>query len=151
MKEKPIYSFRADPQVPAFADNHPVVFMDGACALCTTTARLIARLDRRGEFRICPVQSPLGQAILRHYGLNPDDPDTWLYMVDGRVYGSMEGMIQAGRRMGGLAKIIEICALLPKAWQDWIYQKIARNRIRWFGRADMCAVPDAKLRARLIS
>jgi DCC1-like thiol-disulfide oxidoreductase len=58
------YSYRHDPSVPEFDDSGPITFMDGDCTLCSTGARLIARLDRCREFRICPVQTPLGKAVL---------------------------------------------------------------------------------------
>ncbi|MEM7446243.1 MAG: DCC1-like thiol-disulfide oxidoreductase family protein, partial [Pseudomonadota bacterium] len=75
------YSYRRDPNVHDFDDTRPIVIMDGECALCARSARLLSRLDKREEFRICPSQSPLGRAVLGHYGLNADDPDTWLYLA----------------------------------------------------------------------
>ncbi|MEM7045267.1 MAG: DCC1-like thiol-disulfide oxidoreductase family protein [Pseudomonadota bacterium] len=144
------FSYRQDPAVPAFDDAGPVVFMDGECVLCTRTAKIIARLDRCEEFRICPVQSPTGRAVLNHYGLDPDDPTSWLYLVDGEAYTSLDAVIRVGARLGGIGRFVQILRLLPRPAQDWLYQKIARNRIRLFGRTDMCAVPDPKLRARLI-
>ena len=63
--ETSAYSYRDDPDVPAFDDRNPIVFMDGTCALCTTSARMIARFDRSQAFRICPVQSPTGRAVLK--------------------------------------------------------------------------------------
>lgn len=144
------HSYREDPQVPDFDDSTPIVFMDGDCALCTAGARLIARFDRAGAFRICPVQSPLGQAMMRHYGYDPDDPDSWLYLEDGRAYASLDAMIRAGRRIGGPGWLLQPFRLLPRRLQDWLYLRLARNRYAMFGRTDMCAVPDPKLRARLM-
>ena len=144
------YSYRGDPKVPGFDDCGPVVFMDGNCVLCTRTARIISRLDRAGEFRICPVQSALGQAVLEHYGLDTDDPDSWLYLVDGRAYTSMDAIIRAGTRLGGLGNMVRVFQLLPRPAQDWLYRRIARNRYGLFGRTDMCALPDPALRRRLI-
>jgi predicted DCC family thiol-disulfide oxidoreductase YuxK len=114
------YSYRDDPSVPAFDDCGPIVFMDGECALCSSGARVIARLDRRMEFRICPVQTPLGRAVLAHYGLEADDPLSWLYLADGRAYGSMAGMIRAGERLGGLGRLLSAARLLPQGAQDWL-------------------------------
>lgn len=144
------HSYRHDPAVPAFDDSGPVVFMDGDCALCTRTARLIARLDRSKMFRICPIQSRTGSAVLQHYGLDGDDPESWLYLADGEAYVSLDAFIRAGTRLGGIGWLMQVLRLLPRPAQDWLYRKIAQNRIRLFGRTDMCAVPDPDLRARLI-
>lgn len=145
-----LFSYRSDPAVPDFDDAGPVVFMDGACALCTRGARIIAKLDKRGEFRICPVDSKTGRAVLAHYGLDPDDPESWLYLEDGKAYGSLEAAIRAGRRLGGWGRALAAFQILPKAAQNWLYRRIARNRYRLFGRADMCAAPDENLRKRLV-
>jgi predicted DCC family thiol-disulfide oxidoreductase YuxK len=145
------YSYRLDDAVPLFEDGGAIVFMDGDCALCTRGARLIAKLDRAGEFRICPIQTPLGQAVMRHYGLDPEDPESWLYLADGKAYTSIDGMIRAGRRMGGWGRLLTVLTILPRPAQDWLYRRLARNRYRLFGRTDMCAVPDARLRKRLLS
>ena len=149
--DREAYSYRPGNSVPHFDDFGPVVFMDGDCALCTGAARIIAKLDDSGEFRICPVQSKLGQAILRHYGLDPMSPDSWLYLVEGRAYTSLDAVIRAGQRFGGAGRWLGIFAILPRPVQDWLYRRIARNRYSIFGRAKMCAIPDAALARRLLS
>lgn len=144
------YSYRNDPAIPDFCDQGPVTVMDGECVLCTAGARLIARLDQAGEFRFCRSRSVLGAALLSHYGLDHDDPESWLYIVDGCAFTSLDGMIRAGKRVGGAGWLLQPFRLLPRSAQDWIYRRIARNRYWLFGRADMCASPDPALRARLM-
>ncbi|MDJ0700053.1 MAG: DCC1-like thiol-disulfide oxidoreductase family protein [Woeseiaceae bacterium] len=144
------YSYRADPRVPDFDDSGPVTVMDGECVLCSVGARLIARFDKAAEFRICRAQSPLGQALLQHFDLSIDDPETWVYIVDGRAYTSFDAMIRAGRRVGGVGLLLQPLRLLPRAIQDWLYRALARNRYRLFGRTDICSIPDPALKARLM-
>ena len=144
------FSYRSDPAVPAFDDSGPVAVMDGECALCSFGARLIARFDRREEVRICRVQTPLGRALLRHYGLDPADPESWLFLEDGRAHTSLDGMIRAGRRVGGVGWLLQPLRLVPRPVQDRLYVRLARARYRLFGRAEMCALPDPRLRARLM-
>jgi predicted DCC family thiol-disulfide oxidoreductase YuxK len=145
------YSYRADSAVPSFEDKGPIVFMDGECALCSGVARAIAKLDRAEEFRICPIQSELGRAVLVHYGLDPENPDSWLYLEDGKAYASLDAIIRAGIRLGGLGQLLRAFMILPPSFQDWLYRRIARNRYSIFGREDMCAIPDPALRRRLLS
>ncbi len=144
------YTYRSDPSVPDFDDNGPILFMDGECAICTRGARIISRLDQRQEFRICPTQSTLGRAVLRHYGLDPDDPDTWLFLDDGLPYGSLDAMIRVGNRLGGVGRVMNLFRIFPRPVQDWLYRRLARNRYWLFGRTQMCEVPDANLKARLM-
>ena len=136
--------------MPAFDDAGPLTVMDGDCALCSFGARLISRFDRRAEFRICPAQTPLGTALFRHYGLNSDDPASWLYIVDGQAFTGMDAMIRAGRRVGGVGWLLQPLRLLPLGLQNWLYHLLARNRYRLFGRTQMCNIPDPALQRRLL-
>ena len=144
------YSYRSDPAVPDFDDSGPVTVMDGECVLCSVGARLIARYDRKGEFRICRTQSPLGRALLEHYGMNPGDPESWLLIDGGIAHTSLDAMIRAGRRVGGVGLLLQPLRIMPRGVQDWLYRRLARNRYRLFGRTDICSIPDPALRARLM-
>lgn len=147
--DRPLFSYRDDPDVPPVPDR-PVAVMDGDCALCTAGARWIARLDRSGEIAIAPASGRVGSALLRHYGLDPEDPDSWLFLDDGRALAGLEAVAALGRRVGGAGRLFAPLAWPPETLRDPLYRLVARNRIRLFGRADMCAVPDPDLRARLL-
>jgi len=149
-EDRASYSYRADPSVPAFDDRHPIAFMDASCALCCFGARLIARIDRSGEVRICPVQTSLGSRLLRHYGLDQDDPDSWLLLDAGVARGGFDAIAHLGKRCGGWGHGLRLLMWLPRPLRDGLYRRIARSRYRWFGRADLCGLPDAGLRARLM-
>jgi len=95
LRDRQAYSYLNDPDVPGFDDSRPVVFMDGQCALCTFGARAIASLDRKKEFKICPIQSSVGRAVLQHYGLGPSDPDSWLYLHGGKAETSLDAIIKS--------------------------------------------------------
>jgi predicted DCC family thiol-disulfide oxidoreductase YuxK len=147
---RPPYSYRNDSNVPVFSDNTPIAVMDGECALCSWGARMIHRLDQSGRVRICPVQSPLGRALLKHYGLRAEDPTSWLYLDAGQAYMDFEGMIHAGRSFGGWGHLVVALRLFPRPVRNWLYRRLARNRYMLFGKGDICALPDPEFRKRLI-
>lgn len=152
MRPKPTshHSWRLDPNVPDFDDARIVVVMDGECALCSSAARTIARFDKKDNVRICTAQSPLGQALFVHFGLQPGDPETWLMLKDGEAHGSLDAMITLFPLLHWVFAPLRVLKLLPPSLQDWLYARIARNRYKFFGRSDLCAVPDPALRQRLI-
>ena len=147
---EPAYSYRDDPSVPDFDDTHPVAFMDGDCVLCMAGARVLDWLDQSGTIRICPIQTTLGRAVLRHYGLSPDDSDTWVVLHAGKAYSSVEAMIRIGSLTGGAGRAVLMLRLLPRPVQDWLYRRLARNRYWMFGRRDSCTLPTPSLRARIL-
>ena len=132
-------------------DHPPVAVMDATCALCTWGARMIHRLDRSGEIRIAPIQSAAGAALMRDHGLDPVDPESWLFIVDGKVWRDIEALIRLGAWTGGWGRAFGVLRVLPRPARDWLYARIARNRYAMFGRGDMCALPDPAFRARLLS
>lgn len=146
----PRFSHRADPSVPAFDDGGHVVVVDGSCGVCSRGARMLAQRDTRHEFRIATAGSDLGRALFWHYGLDPDDPESWLYLCEGEAWFSLDAMIAVATRVGGSGRAAAVLWLVPKRLRDWLYRRIARNRYRIMGRTDLCAMPDAALRERLI-
>ena len=147
---KPPYSYRDDNTLPDFDDSRPVIVMDGQCGLCAMTARRISYGDKAGEFGICRSQAELGTALLRHYGIDAQKPESWLYILDGRAYSALDGIIRAGARVGGTGWLFQPLRILPRSLQEGLYRWVARNRYRIFGRTDMCALRDEALRARLM-
>ena len=144
------FSFRHDPRVPPFPDDAPLAVMDAECAVCSWGARMIHRLDRTGTVRICPIQTPLGAALLRHYGLAPTDPASWLFIDDGIAHRDFEAVVHAARRFGGWGRLATVLLVLPRPLRDWLYRRVALNRYAIFGRAAMCAIPDPAFQRRLL-
>lgn len=144
------FSWREDPEVPAFPDQGSITVMDATCGLCAKGAAWIARHDHAQAFRIIPLQSDLGCALMRHFGMNPDDPTSWLYLEDGQPFSSLDALIRVGATLGGPWKSLMILRLIPKSLRDFSYRLVARNRYRLMGRADLCALPDPDIQMRLL-
>ena len=81
---------------------------------------------------------------MTHYGLDPDDPDSWLYLVDGQPYTSMDAVIRVGKRLGGWGRVAQVMRIFPVSVQDWLYSRLARSRYRLFGRAEKCLIEDTR-------
>lgn len=145
------YSYRDDPAVPRFDDTGPRTVMDAHCALCARGARWIARNDRDEAFRIIPMQSALGAALFDHFGLDPDDPLSWLFIENGVAYTSLDAIMRVGDRLGGMFRLLSVMRVLPRPVQDRLYGVVARNRYRILGRADLCGLPDPAVQARLLT
>ena len=144
------YSFLHDPAVPEFEPPAHFTVMDAQCGLCAKGALWIARHDRDAKFRIVPVQSELGGALLRHYGLSPDDPLSWLYIREGRAYTSLDAIVRVGRELGGIWRALAVLRVLPRRLQDILYGAMARNRYRFIGRRSFCDIPAPELQTRIL-
>ncbi|BCW88212.1 hypothetical protein sos41_13500 [Alphaproteobacteria bacterium SO-S41] len=136
------YSYRADPDVPPFPDDRPLIVFDGMCVFCSRFAQLVLRRDRRRVFRMTTVQSPLGIALCRHYGLDPTDPVSSLLIENGRLYPKSAGGLRIFARLCFPWSLLAVGRVLPRAIADWLYDRVALNRIAWFGARETCLMPD---------
>ena len=146
----PAYSYRADPAVPAFPDDKVLVVFDGVCVLCSGFARFILKRDRAFAFRMTTAQSPLGQALYRHYGLDAQEFETNLVIADGRAYAKLDSVTLTGQRLGGAWRALALLRLLPRPLADWLYDRVAQNRYGLFGRTDSCMIPPPEWRERFL-
>ena len=142
------YSYRGDPDVPAFDDSRALFVFDGVCVLCSGGAALLMRHDRHARVNLTPVRSALGQALCRHYGI--DWNETYLLVVEGRAYTASAGYLRLCAVLGGGWQLLRVGAVVPERWRDAVYALVARNRYRWFGKADHCALLSPEQRARLL-
>ena len=145
------YSYRDDPSVPRFPDDKGLIVFDGVCVLCTGFARFVLKRDRDFAFRLTTAQSPLGQALFRHYGLDTESFETNLVLVDGRPYAKLDTVVAVSQRIGGVWRLLAILRMLPRPMADWIYDRVALNRYRLFGRTDTCMMPPPEWRVRFLA
>jgi len=134
------YSYRGDPSVPKFADDKPVIVFDGQCVFCSAWARFVLAVDRKARFRLLPAQSPLGEALYRHLGLDPTNYETNILIEDGVAYYKADGSIRMAMGLGFPWSLAVMFRALPKAWRDGLYDLVARNRYRLSSGAARCAM-----------
>ncbi|MEM7122112.1 MAG: DCC1-like thiol-disulfide oxidoreductase family protein [Pseudomonadota bacterium] len=145
------YAYRDDPAVPEFADDRPIIVFDGHCVLCSRWARFVLKHDRQGRYRLLPAQSPLGDALYRHLGLDPENYETNILIEDGRAWFKSEGSIRMAKGLGFPWSLAIAFAVLPRAWRDGLYDLVARNRFRLFGRREVCYLVDNDYRDRFLA
>jgi len=132
------FSYRGDPNVPKFPDDRPIIIFDGHCALCSGWARFVLRHDTKGLYRLLPAQSRLGRALYIHYGLNPEDYETNILVADGVAWFKSEGSIRMAEGLGLPWSLAAAFRILPEPLRDRLYEFVARNRLRFFGRREAC-------------
>lgn len=124
---------------------------DGVCNFCSGSVRLALRLDRKGVLRFTPLQSPFGQAIAARYGLDLENPDSFLYFDQGRPLAASDAVIALAGRLGAPWSWAAAFRVIPKGWRDAAYLVLARNRYRLMGKRRTCMVPTPGQRARFIT
>ena len=142
------YSYREDPDVPVFPDDKPLFVFDGHCVLCSRGASWLMK-HGGGRVRFASAQSRLGATLYRHYGIDPDQ--TYLLVSKGTAAGESSGYLILCELLGGRWRTLTVFRLVPRAVRDWAYGVVARNRYRWFGRVEQCALLTKEQKSQLLS
>jgi predicted DCC family thiol-disulfide oxidoreductase YuxK len=144
----PAFSYRDDAAVPKFDDSKALFVFDGVCVLCSGGVSWLMRHDPRARINFMSAQSPTGEALYRHYGIVMDE--TYLLISDGRAYTASAGYLRLAGVLGGRWRLTRAAAIVPERLRDSVYRLVARNRYRWFGKADYCALLNEDQRQRLL-
>lgn len=143
-------SSRHPPLSPAETTSNPVLLFDGMCRLCNAWVDFVLEHDRRGTIRLAALQSEAARDLVRLYGGGEEPVDSVLLVKDGRIYQKSEAILQLASTLGGIWKILLAGYAIPCALRDRLYDVVARNRIRWFGRRETCRLPDPEQRHRFL-
>jgi predicted DCC family thiol-disulfide oxidoreductase YuxK len=144
------FSYRQDPTVPNFPDDRPIIIFDGHCVLCSRWANFVLRHDHGSKYRLLAAQSRLGRALYLHWGLDPVNYQTNILLADGIAWLKSEGSIRMLAGLGFPWSVVACCRVLPLKIRDRLYEFVARNRFRLFGRRETCYVPTPEFRGRFL-
>ena len=121
-----------------------IILFDGVCKLCNGWSRFIIRFDTRKKFKLCAVQSDQGQAILQWFGYPTDVFDTMLLVQGNRALEKSDSFLAIVAQLPFPWPLLGVFKILPRAFRDWFYDRVAQNRYKIFGQYDVCilASPD---------
>ena len=132
-----------DPRGPGGTSSpHGLILFDGVCVLCSRGCGFVSKRDARGYFRFVPMQLAEGRQLAEQIVINPDHPDSFAFVANGRAYVKSEAVLRIARELPRW-QWTWLFHFIPGAIRDAIYDLVARNRYRWFGRRDVCILPSA--------
>ncbi len=126
----------------------PIWLYDGVCVLSSGGVRYTLRHERDQAIRFVAIQSREGRELARAHGIDPDEPDSFLFVENGRALAKSDGVLALARHLDGPARLLLLGQALPKRWRGWLYDRVARNRYRLFGQKASCELPDPAVRHR---
>lgn len=128
-----------------------IVVFDGACALCDRAVTFIIDRDPAGHFRFVSRQSVLGRELLVNHGLPAEGVESLVLLEGGSAFLHSEAALRIARRLTPPWSWLFAFTATPAAPRDAVYRFVAKNRKRWGGSIDACAVPTPERRARLLT
>ncbi|MET3135440.1 putative DCC family thiol-disulfide oxidoreductase YuxK [Oxalobacteraceae bacterium GrIS 1.11] len=131
-------------------DPEQIILFDGVCNLCNGIVRFILAHESDTTIRFAAMQTPTGIALMTGRGLDPDDLSTFIFLDGAKTLRRSDAALRIAAHLAWPWRAAAFLVVLPKAWRDALYDLIGRNRYRWFGREDRCAVLEPEQARRFL-
>ncbi len=131
----------------AAIEKTPIVFFDGVCNLCNGAVDFLLRFDRTGQLKFAPLQGESARELLSPH---VRQLDSIVFYCDEQVLTRSSAAFALMKYLSWPWRWFKIFKILPRAATDWIYQRVAANRYRWFGKRDTCRLPSAREKVRFL-
>lgn len=132
-------------------ENKKIILFDGVCNLCDLAVQMIITHDKNDVFRFVALQSDLGLKIIKHIGIDIQKTDSIiLYQPGFAYYYKSEAAFAIAKNLGGLFSLVSIFSIIPTSFSNYIYDYIAKNRYKWFGKKESCMIPTLALKAKFL-
>lgn len=128
----------------------PIILFDGDCALCNRAVRFVVARDAAERFRFAPLRSRIAECLLSPSGVAPASLRSVVLFTDGAARLKTDAVLGILALLPRPWRWLAALRVVPRAWRDWVYDQVARNRHRWFGRVASCPRPEPRLAARLL-
>lgn len=125
--------------------THPVILFDGVCNLCSRVVQFIIKRDRKNVFRFASLQSDFGNSVLQKFNLPADVFDSFIVYKAGKIYTKSTGALLVAKNLSGAWPLLYVFIFVPSFIRNSVYEVIARNRYKWFGKKEACWLPTPAL------
>ncbi len=122
--------------------NKKIILFDGVCNLCNGSVLEVIKHDKKDEFRFVSLQSNIGKTICKHLQIDTTTTDSIiLYEPNIAYYTKSTAALLVMKSFGGFWKTTQVFFLFPEFFRNWVYDFIAKNRYKWFGKKENCMIP----------
>jgi predicted DCC family thiol-disulfide oxidoreductase YuxK len=131
-------------------EYNEIVLFDGVCNFCDSSVQLILRKERKPILKFASLQSETGQKLIKQYGLDKGGIDSIVYISNGKARIKSTAALYLAKRLKGGYPLLFGFIIVPPFLRNWVYDWVARNRYKWFGKKDSCMIPSKEIRERFV-
>lgn len=132
------------------SEIHKIILFDGVCNLCNGAINFVIKKDTGNVFKFAALQSEIGKTLLSKFNLDTSKVDS-IILIDGeKCYVKSSAALHAAKHLKGLYPLLYGFLILPKFIRDSVYDYIAKNRYKWFGKTESCMIPTPELRNKFL-
>lgn len=131
-------------------NNQCILLFDGTCNLCNRTVQFVIKRDKKGVLKFASLQSETGKQIMQQFNIPSEYIDSIILLERGNVYYKSTAALRLSKNMDALWPLCYALIIVPAFIRNIIYNFIARNRIKWFGKSETCWVMTPELKNRFL-
>jgi predicted DCC family thiol-disulfide oxidoreductase YuxK len=131
-------------------EGKSIIFFDGVCNLCNASVNFIIKHDIKKHFLFASLQSDVAKEILLHYNLKKIKLDSIILLENDKIYDKSTAALKIGRKLNNGIFLVYGFILIPKFIRDYLYNYIATNRYKWYGKKESCMLPTKDLKSRFL-
>ena len=135
--------------------SKPILLYDGVCGLCDRLTQFLLKRDKHDRLLFASLQSDFAVAILNRHGKDTHDLDTVYVVKDYEMptevlLARSDAILYVLKQLGGVWSFSSAAKALPRWLRDRVYNLVARNRYKVFGRYETCMLPEPKHRRKFL-
>lgn len=128
-----------------------IILFDGVCNLCEASIVYVIKHDKKDIFRFVALQSDLGQRIVKHIGINSNHIDSVILYEPGvAYYYKSSAALEIAKGLSGIFTWTTLFQILPTVLRDYVYDYVAKNRYKWYGKKQECLVPNKEIVSKFL-
>lgn len=132
-------------------ENKKIILFDGLCNLCDNAVQYVIKHDKKDVFRFVALQSDLGKKILNYLNVDTSKMDSIILYEPGIAYFyKSDAALEIVKDLNVFLKWSIIFKIIPSSLRNPIYDYVARNRYKWYGKKDACMIPTPELKAKFL-
>ena len=131
-------------------ENKTILLFDGYCNLCSSTVQFVLTHEKNSELYFTSLQSDLGVELLKKYALNTSDVDSIVLIKNNKAYIKSSAALKVSKHLKGLYPALQVFYIVPAFIRNVVYDYIAKNRYKWYGKSETCMIPEKKVSHRFL-
>ncbi|MFB0942184.1 MAG: thiol-disulfide oxidoreductase DCC family protein [Patiriisocius sp.] len=130
--------------------THSIILFDGVCNLCNGAVNFVIKRDPGNVFKFAPLQEKQGALLLKTHAIDIQKLDSIVLIENGNVYTKSSAALRIARKMSNLWPLFFVLLIIPSFIRDGVYDFIAKNRYKWFGKKEQCMIPTPGLKEKFL-
>lgn len=130
--------------------KYKIILFDGVCNLCNGAINYVIKRDKKDIFKFAVLQSEIGKELTSKFNIDTSKVDS-IILVDGDVhYEKSAAALHIAKHLSGVHPLLYGFMIVPKFLRNSVYDYVARNRYKWFGKKESCMIPTAELKSKFL-